>query len=650
MPENPSPLKAKISRFMEQFPYLSRTLGLIWQAAPNLTLAWLGMVLVSGLLPAATVWLIRPLVNAITEAVAAGGEWHAVQPVIWLGLAMAGVVLAGELLRSTRTWISTAQSERVEEHISRLIHDQSVSLDLSFYDVPAYYDHLHRARHEAGHRPMALLENLGSLMQNVITLGAMAGLLLPYGWWLPVVLLISTLPALYVVLNHTLRHHAWRMKITADERRTWYLDWLLTSRETASELRLFGLGPMLQKAYQKLRKRLRQERLRLIRNQALAGLGASAAGFFAAGAAMAWMGWRTLQGHAGLGDLALFYQAFNRGQGLMRGLLEGLAQIFGNSIFIRDLFAFLELQPEITDPPGRGESQSLTDHPSQTSHQPTQMRHSSKQNQPNQLEQQADKPEPVQQPKGVKSPQGAAIQFHDVDFNYPGGTRPILSCLNLEIPPGRIDALLGANGEGKSTLVKLLCRFYDPVSGRVEIDGEDLRDLPLSKARARVSALFQSPVHYSATVARNIGLGRDAAAVPQMRAAAAAAGAEPVIHRLPHGYDSLLGTWFKGGTDLSVGEWQRLSMARAFMKPSPVLVLDEPTSAMDPWAETTWLQGLRRVSEGRTVLLVTHRLTTAMAADVIHVMAGGQVVESGTHKQLIVGGGAYAELWRGTGT
>jgi ATP-binding cassette, subfamily B, bacterial len=283
MSENPFPLKAKISRFVEQFPYLPRTLGLIWQAAPNLTLAWLGMVLVSGLLPAATVWLIRPLVNAITEAVAAAGEWTAVQPVIWLGLAMAGVILAGELMRSARSWVSTAQSERIEEHISRLIHDQSVSLDLSFYDVPAYYDHLHRARHEAGHRPIALLENLGSLMQNVITLGAMAGLLLPYGWWLPVLLLFSTLPALYVVLNHTLRHHAWRMKITADERRTWYLDWLLTSRETASELRLFGLGPMFQTAYQKLRKRLRQERLRLIRNQALAGLGASAAGFFCCG-------------------------------------------------------------------------------------------------------------------------------------------------------------------------------------------------------------------------------------------------------------------------------------------------------------------------------------------------------------------------------
>jgi ATP-binding cassette subfamily B protein len=450
MADPPLTLKAKFGRIIEQFPYLPRALGLIWGAAPKLTVAWLAMGVVSGLLPAATVWLVRPLVNAITDAIAAGGEWGAVQPVIWLGLAMAGVVLAGELMRSAGTWIATAQSERVGEHISRLIHDRSVSVDLSFYDVPAYYDHLHRARHEAGHRPMILLENLGGLLKNIITLGAMAALLVPYGWWLPVVLLISTLPALYVVLNHTLRHHAWRMKITADERRTWYLDWLLTARETASELRLFNLGPMLQASYQKLRKRLRQERLRLIRNQALAGIGASAAGLLAAGGAMAWMGWKALQGQASLGDLALFYQAFNRGQGLMRGLLEGLAKIFGNSMFIRDLFAFLELEPQITDPPAR----VGTRNPVHRGGRPA---------------------EPLP---------GAGVRFQDVDFQYPGGTRPILSKLNLAIEPGCIAALLGANGEGKSTLVKLLCRFYDPVSGSVAIDGQDLRDLPLSEARA----------------------------------------------------------------------------------------------------------------------------------------------------------------------
>jgi ATP-binding cassette subfamily B protein len=427
----------------------------------------------------------------------------------------------------------------------------------------------------------------------------MAALILPYGWWLPPLLLAGTFPALYVVIRHTLRRHAWRLKTTADDRRTWYYDWLLTSREAAAELRLFNLGRFFQEAYQTVRRRLRRGRLQLIRNEALAGLWAGAAGLVTAGGAMAWMAWRALQGHATLGDLALFFQAFSRGQGLMRSLLEDVARIYGNSLFLGDLFQFLELRPEVTDP---AEAKSLAP--------------------------------PIQ---------GSAIRFHDVFFQYPGSDRPTLNGLNLEIPAGRIAAIVGANGAGKSTLVKLLCRFYDPVSGKVELDGTDLRTLPLSLVRSRVAALFQEPVQYSATVAQNISLTQHLD--PEMQAAVTAAGADEIIDRLPSGYDTLLGTWFEGGTDLSVGEWQRLALARAFFRSSPVLVMDEPTSAMDPWAEAAWLRGLHAAARGRTVLIITHRLTTAMAADVIHVMAGGQVIESGTHAALIGAGGAYAKSW-----
>lgn len=364
---------------------------------------------------------------------------------------MAGLILTGELLRAVGNWIRTAQAELVGAYISGLIHQQSVAVDLAFYDLPAYFDHLHRARYEAGHRPPALLESLGGLLRNSIALAALATLLIPYGWWLPPLLVAGTLPALYVVLHHTLKQHAWRLKVTAQERSTWYFDWLLTSRETAAELRLFNLGLFLQNAYQAIRAHLREQRLKLLRNEALAGLMAGAAGLLTAGGAMAWMGWRALQGHATLGDLALFFQAFSRGQGLMRSLLEDLGRIYGNSLFLGDLFQFLELRPKVVDAPGATAAPF--------------------------------------------SPQGAAICFENVRFHYPGNQRPILNGLNMTIEPGQIVAIVGANGAGKSTMMKLLFRFYDPVEGRITLDGTDLKEFSLAELRTRVTTMFQEAVN-----------------------------------------------------------------------------------------------------------------------------------------------------------
>ena len=602
MPEFITRLTEKWQKIAHQFPYLPRAISLVWRAAPRLTMAWLTMVLVLGLLPAFTVWFSKPLVNSITEAMASHGDPEAVMKVVSYALLMAGLILTGELLRAVGNWIRTAQAELVGAYISGLIHQQSVAVDMAFYDLPAYFDHLHRARYEAGHRPLALLESLGGMLRNGITLVSLAILLIPYAWWLPLVLVGGTLPALYVVLDHTLKQHVWRLKATADERRTWYFDWLLTSRETAAELRLFNLGSLLQNAYQALRTRLREQRLKLIRNEAVAGLVAGTAGLVAAGAAMAWMGWRALQGHATLGDLALFFQAFSRGQGLMRTLLEDLGRIYGNSLFLGDLFQFLELKPRVVDPSAK----TIL---------------------------------PISSTKG-------AIRFENVWFHYPVSQRPILKGLNMTVEPGQIVAIVGANGAGKSTMMKLLFRFYDPVEGRITLDGTDLRQFSLADLRTRVTAMFQEPVNYSATVAENIALSPHAEQDAPMQAAAQAAGADKVIEHLPDGYQTLLGIWFKGGTDLSVGEWQRLALARAFLRPAPVLVLDEPTSAMDPWAESQWLRTLRKATCGRTVLLITHRLTTAMTADVIYVMESGRVVESGTHAELIVSGGAYADSWQ----
>jgi len=631
---------------------------LVWAAAPRWTAAWFVLLVVQGLLPAATVYLTRALVNSLVLVVDSHGDWAAIRPALLVALLMALVMLLSQLLGSLAGWVRTAQGELVADHIAGIVHRQSVRLDLAFYDSPVYFDHLHRARSEARYRPVSLLESLGGLLQNGITLAAMAAILLPYGAWVPVALVISTLPALYIVLHYRAREHGYRLRTTADERRTWYYDWLLTAREAAAELRLFGLGDRFRPGYQLLRRRLRTERLRLNRDEGLARLAAGTLALLVTGVTMIWMIWQTIQGQANLGDLAMFYAAFNQGQGLMRSLLENLGQIYGNSLFLGDLFEFLALEPQVVDPA----------EPAAYPREPTPP---------------APLPEregggaiagPGVVREGGEASAGPGICFRNVSFRYPGQARMILQGLDLEIAPGQVAAIVGTNGAGKSTLIKLLCRFYDPVAGTVTLNGVDLRQLAQAELRRKITVLFQEPVQYNATVSENIGIGAGAngegapltpqpwgegqagsgrnAGAPvetvsrdEIEEAARAAGADGPISRLPDGYDTVLGTWFEGGTDLSVGEWQRIALARAFLRQAPVVVLDEPTSAMDSWAEADWLARFRTLVAGRTAILITHRFTTARYADVIHVMEGGQIVESGSHEELVASGGRYAQSW-----
>ncbi len=595
-------LTAALRRFVGRLSYLRQTWWLVWAASRGWTLAWAVLLVAQGLLPAVTVYLTRLLVDSLVAMAGSGSSWEAIRPTLTLAALMAGLILLGEFLQSTGEWIRAAQSELVQDHISNLIHQKALTVDIAYYESPEYYDRLYRARNDLSSRPLALLESGGSLLQNGVTLLAMATVLVPYGAWLPLVLLISTLPALYVVLRTNRRYHRWWEETTADRRWAQYYDSILTHGAVAGEIRLFNLGGHFQTAFQALRRRLRAERLRLLRDQNLARMGAGAVALLLSGIVMAWMLWRTLQGAVTLGDLVLFYQAFNRGQSLLRSLLGNVGQIYTNSLFLANLFEFINLKPEVVDPP-----------------------------------------QPVPAPSVLKD----AIRFRQVTFRYPGSERATLQDFNFTIPAGRTVAIVGPNGAGKTTLVKLLCRFYDPEAGSIELDGIDIRRLSLAELRKMITVLFQFPATYHDTAAQNIAFG-DLVARPgraQIEAAARKAGAHDTIARLPKGYDTLLGKWFADGAELSGGEWQRIALARAYLRRAEIIILDEPTSFMDSWSEAEWFDQFRALANGRTAIVITHRFTVARRADLICVMDNGRIVESGSHEALLAHGGLYAQSW-----
>lgn len=594
-------LKRRLIKFRVQLGYLPWAMRLVWTAARWWTATWLVLLILQGLLPIGVLYLSRALVNSLVAALGQGGGWEAIHSTVLLVALIAGIMLAIELLKSSTGLVQTIQAEFVEQHVSDLIHAKALELDLAFYESSDSYDRLYRARNDAMSRPVALVESLGGMLQNGLLLVAMTGVLLTFGIWLPLLLLLSALPALLIVLQATIRLNEWRLRNTAAMRRKNYYTWILTAREAAAELRLFALGRQFRQDFLRLQTRMRTERIGLARKQAAADATASGIAMLTMALALAWMAWRTLQGHVTLGDLALFYQAFSQGQRLSRTLLTGVNQIFSNTLFLENLHEFLQLEPQIVEPAGT---------------------------------------------VPAVPPLADAIRFHDVTFRYPESPRIALDDFNISLPAGQIVAIVGENGAGKSTLLKLLCRFYDPEQGTISWDGHDLREFSPAELRGMIAVLFQEPVHYHDTAANNIAFGawETAPTDAAVETAARDAGAESPILRLPDGYATMLGKWF-GGAELSVGEWQRVALARAFLRQAALIILDEPTSAMDSWAEADWLARFRRLVQGHTTVIITHRFTTAMQADVIHVMVGGRTVESGTHAELLALNGRYAQSW-----
>jgi ATP-binding cassette subfamily B protein len=576
---------------------------LIWQASQGWSIVWLLIHVVLGCVPLAQIALVKLLVDSVTRGFREGMSSPAMKQALLYGVLMAGVALLNEVLQSLLDWVKALQAEKIRDYISALVHRKSVEVDLAFYESPEYFDSLYRARDDAQNRPLNLLDHLGNVIQTGITLALFAAIMATYGPWMLAAILLSMAPAVFIVLRHNKLIHEWWAETTVQRRWADYYDQRFTSPAAAPEMRLFNLGDYFHHEYQAIRDQLRADRLGMIRNQTFARLGSTIATLAIVGASIGWVGWRVVHGTASLGDLALCYQAFLGGQGLMRMCTASMGHVYNDALFLGTFFQFLATKPRICSP----------EHP-------------------------------VPAPKRLRN----GVRFRNVTFHYPGSDALALRNLNLTIPAGRVVAIVGKNGAGKSTLVKLLSRFYDPEEGSIELDGVDLRAMDLQDLRNSVSILFQTPPSYDASVEDNIRYGDLVGDAEESRVIEAArnAGADEFIERLPNGYQSLLGKSFENGNELSAGQWQRIAMARAFLRRSPLVLLDEPTSFMDPWAEHDWFERLRGLCAGRTAVIITHRFSIAMRADLIHLMNAGEVLESGTHQDLVVRNGLYAESWK----
>ncbi|HMB92688.1 MAG TPA: ABC transporter ATP-binding protein [Rhodothermales bacterium] len=583
---------------------IRQTLGMVWQATGWWSIVWVGILVVQGAIPAGVVYVTKWIVDAVALLVQGAGDvsWEAATPLLFPVGLMGVLVLGQQIIGSLQSWLRTYQSEKVQDHVKALIHEKAASVDYEFYESDLYHDQLEQANSQAS-APLGLLESIGTLIRSGITVLSFGLILISYTWWLPVVLVISTLPALLVVVRHNRRRHEWWKKVTPLRRVIRYYDLMLTLPRPAAEIRAYSTSSFFRNGYQTLRERLRNDTLRLQQQQTIATLGASVLALLVVAGTMGWILWRAMRGAATLGDLALFYQVFNQGQSLTKAVFTTIGQIYTNTLFLEHLFSFLTQENKLKDPIS-----------------------------------------PVSFPARIQK----GVQFDDVSFTYPGNQYPALEHFNLFIPAEKVVAVVGENGAGKSTFVKLLCRFYDPSGGKVMIDDIDLRSFTQEALRRQISVMFQFPVNYQLSVKENILFGDlDGDHSQQdLEQAAKAAGAHEVITRLEHGYDTRLGRLFENGAELSGGEWQRIALARAFLRQAQLLILDEPTSFMDSWAELDWMKRFKQLVRGRTALIITHRFTTAMQADFIYVMEEGRVVESGTHSELLEINGRYALSWK----
>lgn len=591
--------RQRIRQLFAVFQYSGRAVKLVWTTSHALTIILAILTLVAGLLPAAIAYVGKLIVDSVVLASQSGLDDR---PRVLSYLAIEAILVA--LLAGSQRGLSISQSllrVMLGQKVNTLILEKALTLDLTHFEDSEFYDKMTRARREASSRPLSLVSRTFKLVQDAISLITYGGLLLQFSGWAVTVLVVAAVPAFVAetrFAGEAFRLFRWRAPETREQN---YLETLIAREDFAKEVQLYQLGPMLLERYRSIFNRLYGEDRNLTIRRGVWGylLGLlSTAAFYVA---YAWIVVEAIAGRISLGDMTMYLVIFRQGQTTFSGILTSIGGMYEDNLYLSNLYEFLE--QDIPRPRGLAT-------------------------------------------KGLVPRDG--IRFENVSFQYPGSLQPALKNVSLHLKPGSKLAIVGENGSGKTTLIKLLTRLYTPDSGHILLDGLDLQEWDIEVLHQRIGVIFQNFVRYQFTVGENIGVGdvehlEDKA---RWQIAAEKGMAEPFIEQLPERFQTQLGRWFKGGQELSGGQWQKIALSRAFMRTkADILVLDEPTAAMDAEAEFQIFEHFRSLTQNQMALLISHRFSTVRMADTIVVLTAGELVEQGTHEELLKAGGRYARLF-----
>ena len=574
-------------------------LEIVWQSGPAVVAAGLIFRLFASLLPMALLWITKLIIDGIVHA---SSTHQPVQPRFWwLVAAEFALAVLGTILTRIIDYLDSLLADKYTRHVSIRVMKHAAELDILAYEDPVFYDRLDRARVQATDR-LGMIQSIGRLVQQVATVVSLSISIMLFSPWLMLLLVAGVVPAFLGESHFAFLGYAKNFRQTPLRRQMDYLRILGGSREAAKELKLFGLNGFLTERFTRLSDEIYTENVALSRRRLIAGSFLSLIGTMGYYSAYVFVIWRTIAGALSIGTLTFLSGAILQASSNIQQIFSTLSGIADQALFLTDLLAFFEMQPTIRS-----------------------------------------KPDALAAPRPIVR----GFEFRDVSFRYPGSPRLILDRMNFRLQPGERVALIGENGQGKTTVVKLITRLYDPSEGQILLDGVDLREYSLEDLYREIGVIFQDFMRYELPARENIAVGRveEINNLALLRSAARKSMADKVIGRLPRGYDQMLGGRFDGGLDLSGGEWQKVALARAYLRDAQLLILDEPTAALDARSEFEVFHRFAELTIGKMALFISHRFSTVRMADRIVVLENGRIAEEGSHDQLAGMGGRYAEMF-----